>query len=63
MCYCLTPAKKFQVNICGGFYDSESAVGVTGAGRVNNDVALCFGIATDTDGDEVGGKIAASYQR
>jgi autotransporter adhesin len=56
------PDMKFGVNVGGGFYDSESAIGITGAGRVNKDVALYFGVATDTDGDEVGAKVGAFYQ-
>ena len=63
MHYCLIPAPLFQANIGTGFYDSESAVGFTSAGRVSNDVALYLGITTDIDGDEGGGTIGASYQR
>ena len=40
----------------------ESAVGITGAGRVTENVALYFGVASDIDGDEVGGKVGMSYQ-
>lgn len=56
------PGKKFRVNVGGGFYDSESAVGITGAGRVTENVALYFGVAADVDGDEVGAKVGMSYQ-
>ncbi len=56
------PGRKFRVNVGGGFYDGESAIGITGAGRVNENVALYFGLGTDIDGDEVAAKVGASYQ-
>ena len=56
------PGKKFRVNVGGGFYDSESAVGITGAGRITENVALYFGVASDVDGDEVGAKVGMSFQ-
>ncbi len=54
--------KRFRVNLGGGYYNGESAVALTGAGRVNRDIAVYFGIGSDTDFKETAGKIGVSYQ-
>ncbi|MEH6552256.1 MAG: YadA-like family protein [Pseudomonadales bacterium] len=58
------PGKKFRMNIGGGFYNSESAIGITGSGRVGKkgDTALYIGVGSDIDGEEVGGKVGVSFQ-
>jgi hypothetical protein len=56
------PGKQFRVNLGGGYYNGKSALGLTGAGRVNDDVAVYFGIGSDVDFNETGAKIGVSYQ-
>ncbi|MEH6604175.1 MAG: YadA C-terminal domain-containing protein [Pseudomonadales bacterium] len=58
------PGKKFRLNVGGGFYNSESAIGITGAGRVGKkgDTALYIGVGSDIDGEEIGGKVGVSFQ-
>jgi hypothetical protein len=34
------PGKQFRVNVGGGFYGGESAIGITAAGRINQDIAM-----------------------
>jgi UDP-3-O-[3-hydroxymyristoyl] glucosamine N-acyltransferase len=56
------PGRDFRLTAGGGFFAGETALGVTGAGRVNDDVALYFGIGSDTNFEEVGGNVGVSYQ-
>jgi cytoskeletal protein CcmA (bactofilin family) len=58
------PGKKFRMNIGGGYYNGESAIGITGSGRVGKDgaTALYFGVGSGTSGGEVGGKVGVSFQ-
>ena len=56
------PDKVFRVTVGAGFYDDEQAVGITGAGRVHESTALFFGVGSDVEFDEVGGKVGVSFQ-
>jgi hypothetical protein len=56
------PDKRFRLNLGGGYYNGESAIGLTGAGRINKDVAVYFGIGTDSGFEETAAKIGVSYQ-
>ena len=56
------PGKQFRVNLGGGYFNGETAVGLTGSGRINRDVAMYFGLGTDTAFRESAGKIGISYQ-
>ena len=56
------PDKVFRVTVGAGFYDNEQAVGITGAGRVHESTALFFGVGSDVEFDEVGGKVGVSFQ-
>ncbi len=57
------PGKKFRLNLGGGFYNGESAIGLTGAGRVgDNGTAVYFGLGSGVDGSEMGGKAGVSFQ-
>ncbi len=54
--------KHFMLNIGGSHYGGESAVGITGSGRLTENVALYFGAAADTTLKEAGGKAGISFQ-
>jgi autotransporter adhesin len=56
------PGKSFRLNIGGGYYENEGAIGITGAGRITEDTSLYLGIGTDVDGKKVGGKVGVSFQ-
>ena len=56
------PGKKFRVTVGAGSANSETGIGITGAGTINEKTAVYFGVGTDFDGDETGGKIGVSYQ-
>lgn len=56
------PDKRFRLNLGGGYYNGESAIGLTGAGRVDRDLAVYFGIGSDSGFNETAGKIGVSYQ-
>jgi len=56
------PGKQFRVTVGGGHFSGENAIGITGAGRIDDQTALYFGIGTDIDGEEVGGKVGVSVQ-
>jgi hypothetical protein len=56
------PGKQFRVNVGGGYFNGQTAIGMTGSGRVNDDVALYFGIGSDTGFNETVGKVGVSYQ-
>jgi hypothetical protein len=56
------PGRKFRVNFGIGFYKDQAALGLTGAGRVTEDVGLYFGVGSDASFDDVGGKAGVSLQ-
>jgi autotransporter adhesin len=56
------PGKSFRLNIGGGYYGNQGAVGLTGAGRITEDTSIYIGVGSDVDGEEVGGKIGVSFQ-
>jgi len=56
------PGKSFRLNATAGFYGDAQAIGVAGAGRLTARTALYFGVGSDTEGDEAGGKVGASFQ-
>ena len=56
------PGKKFRLNAAVASFSGTKAIGFTGAGRINDNLAAHFGIGFDTDRED---KIAAggvSYQ-
>ena len=56
------PGKRFRVNFGMGYYKEASALGVTGSGRVTEDIGLYFGVGGDTSFEDVGGKAGVSLQ-
>ena len=56
------PEMMFRVTASAGFYDSEQALGITGAGRITKNVALFGGAAADVQFDRVAGKAGVSFQ-
>jgi hypothetical protein len=56
------PGKRFRINVGMGYYKNESALGITGSGRVGEDVGLYFGLGGDTSFEDVGGKAGVSLQ-
>jgi hypothetical protein len=56
------PGKRFRINVGMGYYKNESALGITGSGRVGEDVGLYFGVGGDTSFEDVGGKAGVSLQ-
>lgn len=56
------PGKKFRVNMGMASFNGESAIGITGAGRLNNSTALYFGLGTDLKGNNTGTQAGVSYQ-
>ncbi len=56
------PGKKFRLNFGSAVYKGEGALGITGAGRITEDVILYFGVGSDMGFHEVGGKAGVSFQ-
>lgn len=56
------PDKSFRLNGGLGFYDSEQALGLSGAGRVMKNGALYLGVGADVEFKRVGGKAGFSWQ-
>ena len=56
------PGKKFRVNFGSAVYKGQGALGITGAGRIREDVILYFGVGSDMGFHEVGGKAGVSFQ-
>ena len=56
------PGKRFRVNLGMGYYKNESALGVTGSGRVGEDIGLYFGVGGDTSFEDIGGKAGVNLQ-
>src|SRR5690606_6748395 len=55
--------KHFAMRVGGGFYGGAEAIGITAAGRVNNNISIDagFGASTSTQ-SEYGGKIGVTYE-
>ncbi len=55
--------KSFAFRMGGGFYGGSEAIGITAAGRLNNNFSLDagFGASTSTSSD-YGGKIGVTYE-
>jgi autotransporter adhesin len=55
--------KHFAMRVGGGFYGGSEAIGITAAGRVNNNISIDagFGASTSTQ-SEYGGKIGVTYE-
>jgi autotransporter adhesin len=56
------PGKKFRLNLGMGFYKDQTAMGVTGSGRLTDDIGLYLGAGSDSSFKEVGGKAGVSFQ-
>jgi autotransporter adhesin len=56
------PGKSFRLNIGGGYYGNQGAIGLTGAGRITEDTSIYIGVGSDVNGEEVGGKVGVSFQ-
>jgi hypothetical protein len=56
------PDKRGRVNLGWGHYGGVSALGITAAGRITDDMAYWAGVASDTSFEEVGGKVGISVQ-
>ena len=56
------PGKQFRLNLGAGYYMGETAIGLTGSGRISEHVGFYFGVGGDTDFQEVGGKAGISVQ-
>ena len=56
------PGKRIMVTVGGGYFAGESALGVTGAGRVTDYMSFHGGVATDTSGEEFGGMVGVGFQ-
>ncbi len=56
------PGRTFRLNLGTAYYNSESAFGLTGAGRISEDVGIYIGVGTDLRGREFGGTAGVSVQ-
>ena len=56
------PGKRFRLNLGAGYYMGETALGLTGSGRISDRVGFYFGIGGDTDFEELSGKAGISIQ-
>ena len=56
------PGKKFRLNLGMGYYKDQTALGVTGSGRLPDDIGLYLGAGSDSSFKEVGGKAGVSFQ-
>ncbi len=56
------PGKKFRITAGVASYEGSSALGINGAGRINDNVAVYFGFGTDSDGEHTAVQSGASYQ-
>src|SRR5690606_7651183 len=54
--------KRVAVRVGGGFYGGQEAVGVTAAGRLNNNFTLDAGFGASTSQSEYGGKVGVTYE-
>ena len=56
------PGKKFRLNLGMGYYKDETAMGLTGSGRLTENIGLYIGAGSDSSFKEVGGKAGVSIQ-
>jgi autotransporter adhesin len=56
------PGKKFRLNLGMGYYKDRTALGLTGSGRLTEDIGLYIGAGSDSSFKEVGGKAGISFQ-
>ena len=54
--------KNFSLNLSMAEYEGTSAIGVTGAGRLNDSVTLFFGYGTDVNNNHSASKVGVNYQ-
>ena len=56
------PGRQFRLNFGMGYYKDQAAMGVTGSGRLTDDIGLYIGAGSDSSFKEVGGKAGVSFQ-
>ena len=56
------PGRRFRLNLGSAYYNSQGAFGLTGSGRLTEDVSVYIGVGTDIGFREVGGKAGLSLQ-
>jgi len=56
------PDKNFRLNMGVGYYKNKTALGLTGSGRLTENIGLYLGAASDSSFEEVGGKAGVSFQ-
>jgi autotransporter adhesin len=56
------PGKKFRLNLGMGYYKDQTALGLTGSGRLTEDIGLYIGAGSDSSFKEVSGKAGVSIQ-
>ncbi len=56
------PGRRFRLNFGSAYYNSQSAFGLTGSGRITDAVSVYIGVGTDIGFREVGGKAGLSLQ-
>ncbi|MEO1915879.1 MAG: YadA C-terminal domain-containing protein, partial [Myxococcales bacterium] len=56
------PGKNFRLNLGMGYYKDQAALGLTGSGRLTEDIGLYIGAGSDSSFKEVGGKAGVSFQ-
>ena len=57
-----SPGKKFRLNLAMAEFEGTNAIGITGAGRVNDNVSLYFGYGVDIDNNYSALKVGTSYE-
>ncbi|KJS08097.1 MAG: hypothetical protein VR73_06860, partial [Gammaproteobacteria bacterium BRH_c0] len=55
-------SKRFAMRVGGGFYGGEEAIGITAAGRINNNISIDAGFGAATGQSEYGGKVGVTYE-
>jgi autotransporter adhesin len=56
------PGKNFRLNLGMGYYKDQTALGLTGSGRLTEDIGLYIGAGSDSSFKEVGGKAGVNFQ-
>ena len=56
------PGKKFRLNLGMGYYKDQTAMGLTGSGRLTENIGIYIGAGSDSSFKEVGGKAGVSFQ-
>lgn len=56
------PGKNFRLNFGTAYYKGEKAFGLTGSGRIAENIGVYVGVGSDTSFEEVGGKAGISLQ-